>query len=92
MTHHLPSALVPDPNHRVSREMAAQCCLTPTARIIDRSAKVGAIRQCTVCQASYVNDRGIWRNLLTVDRRRMQKLHAVQLVDVLTGKGSHADR
>lgn len=66
--------------------MAAQCCLTPTARIIDRKAKVGTIRQCAVCQASYVNDRGIWRNLLTVDRRRLQKLQAIQLVDVLTGK------
>ena len=82
----LPEQLIPGPSHRVSREMAAQCCLTPTARIIDRTASVGAIRQCAVCQASYVNDRGIWRNLLTVDRKRMQKLNAIQLVDVLTGK------
>ena len=86
MHHNLPDALVPDAHHRVSSEMARDCCLTPTARIIDRTASVGAIRQCAVCQASYVNDRGIWRNLLTVDRKRMQKLNAIQLVDVLTGK------
>ena len=86
MTHNLPAALVPDPTHRVSHEMAAQCCLTPTARIIDRKAEVGAIRQCAVCQSSYVNDRGIWRNLLTVDKRRLQKLNAIAHVEVLTGK------
>ena len=86
MSYHLPDALVPDPRHRVSTEMANECCLTPTARIIDRSAAVGAMRQCAVCQMTYVNDRGIWRNRLTVDPRRLQKLGAIQLVDVLTGK------
>lgn len=86
MNRNLPDALVPDPRHRVSREMAADCCLTPTARIIDRSAPVGAVRQCAVCHASYVNDRGIWRNRLTVDARRMQKLGAIAHVEILTGK------
>ena len=83
--HNLPPQLLP-PAQRVGREMAGGCCLTPKARIVHRDAKTGTIRQCALCKASYVNDHGVWRNLLTVDPRRLAHLQVPQNVDTLIGK------
>lgn len=58
--------------HRISRELRCKC--VSDDEIIDNEADTGVINACPTCGARYINDTGIWRNVLTLGTAKVKRL------------------
>jgi hypothetical protein len=68
--------------HRISNELRCDCVRED--EIIDEDAEPGTIHDCPTCTTSYVNDNGIWRNVLTLSPKQRRKLTAIRYVHAVT--------